>query len=147
MTAEANLAQSLSANAAAAGDLPPWLDLLAAALVLVGALFLLVGAIGLFRLPDGYTRLHAPTKATTLGVGGVLLASMAVGAWRGELWLHALLVTLFLFITAPVSANLIALALMHRQQPSIAGPAPDDPDAVQAPEPTAAETPLPGERA
>jgi multicomponent K+:H+ antiporter subunit G len=87
--------------------------------------FLLVGALGLLRLPDVYTRLHAPTKATTLGVGGVLLASMAVGAWRGELWVHALLITLFLFITAPVSANLIALAALHRQRPSLAGPDPD----------------------
>ena len=45
---------------------------LAAALILVGAFFLLVGAVGLYRLPDFYMRLHAPTKASTLGVGGVL---------------------------------------------------------------------------
>ena len=51
---------------------------------------------------------------------------MLVGAWRGEPWLYALLITLFLFVTAPISANLMAKAAIHLRSPSKAGPAPLD---------------------
>jgi multicomponent K+:H+ antiporter subunit G len=70
-------------------------------------------------------RLHAPTKATTLGVGGVLLASLAATWAQGGWGLHELLITLFLFITAPVSANLMAKAALHLRVDSRA-PVPDD---------------------
>ena len=86
---------------------------LAAVLLLVGAFFLLVGAIGLVRLPDFFMRLHAPTKASTLGVGSFLLASMLVSMARGSVGFAELLITLFLFVTAPVSANLMAQAALH----------------------------------
>lgn len=83
--------------------------------LLVGAFFALTGAIGLVRLPDFFARLHGPTKATTLGVGGVLIASMTYFISRGEYGLHELAITLFLFITAPVSANLLGKAALHRR--------------------------------
>ena len=86
---------------------------LAAALLLAGAFFLLVGAIGLARLPDFFMRLHAPTKASTLGVGGILLASMLVSVARENFGFAELLITLFVFVTAPVSANLMAQAALH----------------------------------
>jgi len=105
-------------------DLPLWLQGVAAALLLVGALFTLVGAIGLLRFPDFFMRLHAPTKAATLGVGGMLLAGMVLAWSQGETGLQALLITLFLFVTAPVSANLLAKAAIHLNLPSRAGPAP-----------------------
>ena len=91
-------------------DLPLAVQWGVAALLVVGGVFALVGAIGLLRFPDFFMRLHAPTKATTLGVGGVLLASLALGLARGAWGVEELLITLFLFLTAPVSANLMAQA-------------------------------------
>ena len=101
---------------------PIWIELLAAFLLVVSGAFALVGGIGLLRFPDFFMRLHAPTKATTLGVGGVLLASMLLGWARGEPAVHELLITLFLFVTAPVSANLMAMAALHLQVASSARP-------------------------
>lgn len=86
--------------------------------LLVGASFALIGSIGLIRLPDFYMRLHGPAKATTLGVGGVLIGSMVFFSTRGDgISLHELLVTLFLFITAPVSAHIVAKAALHIKLP------------------------------
>ncbi len=91
----------------------PVIEWTAAILIVIAAFFLLVGTIGLARLPDFYMRLHAPTKASTLGVGGVLIASMLVAAAQGRAGVAELLITLFVFITAPVSANLMAQAALH----------------------------------
>ena len=98
-----------------------------AAMLVTGGVFTLVGALGMLRFPDFYMRLHAPTKATTLGVGGVLLASMAWSAAHGRFGWHELLITLFLFITAPVSANLMAKAALHLRAPSGAPVPPSQP--------------------
>lgn len=86
--------------------------------LLVGGFFALVGAIGLVRLPDFLMRLHAPTKATTLGVGGVLVASMLYFIGSGRFTVHELMITLFLFVTAPVSALMLAKAALHQRLPS-----------------------------
>ena len=103
-----------------------WAAVIAAMLV-VGGVFALVGAIGMLRFPDFYMRLHAPTKATTLGVGGLLLASLAANWADGNHGLHELLITLFLFITAPVSANLMAKAALHLRVGSKAPVPPEQP--------------------
>ncbi|WP_425503399.1 Na+/H+ antiporter subunit G [Rhizobium oryzihabitans] len=85
------------------------LETVASILIVVGAFFLLVGSFGLAKLPDTMRRLHAPTKATTLGIGSLLIASMVYFAGTaGVLSFHELLITLFLFLTAPVSAHMIA---------------------------------------
>jgi multicomponent K+:H+ antiporter subunit G len=97
-----------------------WTEWIAAGVIVIAAFFLLVGAIGLARLPDFYMRLHAPTKASTLGVGGVLVASMLVAAGQGRPGIAELLITLFVFVTAPVSANLMAQAALHLRLPSTA---------------------------
>ena len=90
-------------------------DILIAALLVVAGAFGLVGSVGLMKLPDPLTRLHAPTKATTLGVGGVLIASMLYfWAYEGRLSWHELMITLFLFLTAPITANFIAKVHLHR---------------------------------
>jgi len=98
--------------------MPFWIELLVSLFLVLGSLFALVGAIGLYRLPDFYTRLHAPTKATTLGVGGMVIASLIFFGNRAEgISLHELLITLFLFITAPVSAHVLAKAAMQKRLP------------------------------
>lgn len=93
------------------------LDLLIAALIVLGGAFALIGSWGLARLPSLMARLHGPTKATTLGVGGCLIASMLYFPTHGmEFSVHELLVTLFLFITAPISANMVAKAYLHERK-------------------------------
>jgi multicomponent K+:H+ antiporter subunit G len=86
--------------------------------LVAGGFFALAGAIGLARLPDFFMRLHAPTKATTLGVGGALIASMLYFIGSGRPVVHELLITLFLFLTAPVSALMLAQAALHLRLPS-----------------------------
>lgn len=88
------------------------LELVTSVLLLIGAFFIFVGSLGLLRLPDFFMRLHAPTKASTLGVGGVLLASMAY-ALKDGLLIHELIITMFVFVTAPVSAHLLAQAALR----------------------------------
>jgi len=91
-------------------------EILISALIVIGAIFALIGSYGMLRLPDLMSRLHAPTKATTLGVGGALVASMVYFlALEGTLSVHELLITLFLFLTAPITASFIAKAHMHIQ--------------------------------
>ena len=96
----------------------PMIEWLAAALIVISAFFILVGALGLARLPDFFIRLHAPTKASTLGLGGVLIVSILLGLVNGRAGIAELLITLFVFITAPVSANLMAQAGLHLKLPS-----------------------------
>lgn len=107
--------------------LHPVLQAAIAALLVLGGLFLLVGAIGLVRFQDFFMRLHAPTKASTLGLGGLLLASLLWHAGQGEWVLRELLITLFIFVTAPVSAQMMAMAALHLQLASKA-PVPQDLD-------------------
>lgn len=108
-------------------DLPLWADALVALLAVAGGGFALLGSIGLLRLPDSMTRLHGPTKATTLGVGGVLLAGIVADSLlAGRPVLHGLLVTAALFVTAPLSAHLLGRALVRRGE---ATPPDEDPPA------------------
>jgi len=94
----------------------PFVEFLVALLILLGAVFALLGSVGLARLPDFFTRLHGPTKATTLGVGAMAMASAVYfTATRPGLSLHEIAVLVFLFITAPVSAHLLAKAALHRR--------------------------------
>ena len=90
------------------------LELLVSLFLIAGGIFALVGSIGLARLPDLFMRLHGPTKATTLGVGGILVAStLHFSSLEAGLSLHEVLVAMFLLITAPVSAHLIARTMIH----------------------------------
>ena len=103
-----------------------------ALLALVGSLFFLTAAIGLLRLPDFYTRAHAPTKAATLGL--LLCASGSVvlyGTRADPLWLEKILLMLFVVLTVPVSTQLlvrgavsrnVAQAPATRGRPAVASP-------------------------
>lgn len=106
----------------------PMIEWLVAGLIVVSAFFLLVGAIGLSRLPDFFMRLHAPTKASTLGLGGILIVSIILGIVNGRAGIAELLITLFIFMTAPVSANMLAQAGLHL---GLASKAPVPQDAVK----------------
>ncbi len=82
--------------------------------LVIGAAFTLVGAIGLMKFNDSMTRLHAPTKVGTVGIGALLLASMIHSYTFRDGSLHELLIMAFLFATAPISANFIAKVNIHR---------------------------------
>lgn len=93
------------------------LEILISAFLVISGIFGIVGSFGLIKLDNPMSRLHAPTKSTTLGVGGVLIASI-LHSWlsEGRLSLHELLITLFLFVTAPITANFIAKVHIHRHE-------------------------------
>ncbi len=92
-----------------------YVELLIVIALVVSGLFGFVGSFGLIKLKNSVQRLHAPTKATTLGVGGVLIASMIhFVARNGYVSVHELLISLFLFLTAPITAKFIAKAYMAR---------------------------------
>lgn len=96
--------------------------------IVVGAAFALIGSWGLVRLPTLMERLHGPTKATTLGLGGMLVASVIFFQVEKGVWsAPELLISLFLFTTAPIAANMIAKVHLHRlriKEPSeLEGPA------------------------
>lgn len=84
-------------------------DRVSAVLVVVGALFMLLAGVGVLRLPDVFMRLQAATKAATLGVGCMLLA-VAIHFQDLAVATRAMLVTGFVFLTAPVGAHMIARA-------------------------------------
>lgn len=97
----------------------PIVEFLLAFLVLAGAVFTFIGSLGLVRFRNFYMRLHGPTKATTLGVGCLLVASSLFFSVTGDApSFHEILVTLFLVITAPISAHLMAKAALHLGLPT-----------------------------
>jgi len=114
-------------------ELPFWADLLVSALIVLGTASSLIGSWGLARLSTFLTRVHAPTKTVTLGIGCVLLASALAFARQGELSGHELLITVFLFMTVPVSAQLVIKAALHLDPGS--RPAPPNPAAPPCPGP------------
>lgn len=90
------------------------LDLFLSAILIGGGIFALVGSYGLLRLPRPMQRLHAPTKATTIGVGAALLVSAFDQLPQGAISWQELLITIFLLLTAPISALFLAKTLILR---------------------------------
>ena len=89
-------------------------EILVSACLIIGGAFTLVGGYGLVKLNSPMSRLHAPTKAGTLGVGAILAASMIFAFAQGSPSMHELLIMAFLFVTAPVSAFFIAKVAIHK---------------------------------
>lgn len=87
-----------------------WNDLLTSFVLLLGLFFIFAGTLGLVRFPDVYTRLHAPSKATTLGLIGILIASLIHQFDTGSWGIKQILTAIFLFMTAPVGAHMMARA-------------------------------------
>ncbi|MCG6643898.1 Na+/H+ antiporter subunit G [Acinetobacter baumannii] len=108
------------------------MEIIVSIFLVFGGFFMLVGSIGMVRLPDLFMRLHAPTKSSTLGLGSFLIASMIFFAFQGRFGFAELLITLLAFITAPVSANLIAQAALHLRLRSLSG---EVPEAIERPLP------------
>lgn len=96
-------------------ELPAWAALPAAILLVVGGLLTLLGSIGLLRMREFYQRMHPPTMGTTLGAGCVLLASMLVSsALLGRPVIHEILISVFLVLSAPITAMLLMRAAVAR---------------------------------
>lgn len=92
-----------------------WVEVVAATATLLGAFLFLASAIGLYRLPDFYSRIHAPTKAATLGVALLGLASVVRSLPSGDLvWIEDLLIVVFLLLTVPVSSQVLLRAAATR---------------------------------
>ncbi len=89
-------------------------EIVMSALLVIGGIFGLVGSYGLIRLKDQMQRLHAPTKASTVGLGSVLIASMLHGLLiGGSFSVQELLVTIFILVTAPITANYLSKVHLH----------------------------------
>ena len=86
---------------------------IASLLLFVGSIFCLVAAVGMLRLPDTLIRMHAATKAGTLGAGCILAAEAVVADELGTT-LKAVAVIVFLLLTMPVAAHLISRAAYYR---------------------------------
>jgi multicomponent K+:H+ antiporter subunit G len=96
-------------------DLPAWAAVPAALLLIAAGLLAAIGSVGLWRLPDYFMRMHPPAMGSTLGVGSVLTASMLVStAVASRPVVHELLITVFIVMTAPVTAMLLARAAVYR---------------------------------
>ena len=89
-------------------------------LLLIGGSFVLVGSIGLVKMPDFFMRLHGPTKATTLGMASLLTAAMIFfSTTEVGLSVKEILISLFLLLTAPISAYMMIKSAIHHKLDSI----------------------------
>lgn len=92
-----------------------WAALPVVALLILGGSIILIGALGLMRLPSFYQRIHGPAITITLGAGCVLIASIVYfSVLQSRLVVHELIITVFLFMTAPVVAMMIMRAAVYR---------------------------------
>jgi len=95
--------------------LPAWAALPAALLLILGGLCTVIGSLGLARLGTFFQRMHGPSMGNTLGTGCVLAASILVSsALANRPVVHEILITVFIVITAPMTAMLLMRAAVHR---------------------------------
>ena len=110
-----------------------WAEIAISALLLLSGGLVLLAAMGLWRLPDFFSRMHAPALASTLAAWSVTLAFIVYFSVReGSLALHAWLIIIVLAITAPVSAMVLArVGLFRQRRAGVARPAPLSPPPSQ----------------
>lgn len=98
-------------------ELPLWVEILTAALLLISSLFTLTGALGLLRLKDFFQRMHPTALASTIGAWCVALASILYfSALKQGPVLHAWLIPILLAITVPVTTLLLARTSLFRKR-------------------------------
>jgi len=96
-------------------DLPAWAALPVALLLVLGASIVLIGALGLLRLPTFYQRIHGPAITVTLGAGCLLLASMLYfTVTQSRPVIHEVIISVFVLMTAPVVSMTIMRAAVYR---------------------------------
>jgi multicomponent K+:H+ antiporter subunit G len=97
--------------------LPLWAEVLTAVFAVLGAAFAAIGSFGLVRLPTFFHRIHAPTLGATAGVWCITLATIIYFSVQGfNLFLHAVLITLFVALTAPVTTIFLMRATLFRER-------------------------------
>lgn len=100
---------------AAIETIPEWLAILVTIFLLCGGVIVFIGGLGLLRLPNFYQRIHAPAITITLGAGSILIASMLYfSGVESRPVIHELLITVFVFLTAPITSMLIMRAAVYR---------------------------------
>jgi len=100
-----------------AADVPLWAAILVAIFVVFGAALTLLGTIGLIRMGSFYERVHTPTLGTTLGAGGVLIASMILFSVLQSRWVvHEIMIAVFVTVTTPVTLMLLGRAALYRDR-------------------------------
>jgi len=96
-------------------NIPAWAAVAVSLLLVVGGSIILIGALGLMRLPNFYQRIHGPAITITLGAGGLLLASMLYfTVLQSRLVMHEVIIAVFLLMTAPVVSMLLMRAAIYR---------------------------------
>ncbi|MDA9003945.1 Na+/H+ antiporter subunit G [bacterium] len=96
------------------------LEIIVSLTLIIGGLFALIGSIGMLKLPDFLSRLHAPAKITTLGIGSLLMSSMIFSFSDHQDWnVSALVILIFIFMTTPISAHLLSKSAIHLNLPVV----------------------------
>lgn len=96
---------------------PLWADVLSSLLVICGGLAALIGSFGVLKLKSFFQRVHAPTLGATLGSWCFVLATAAqMSVLSGQLFAHALLVAVFIALTAPITTIFLMRAAVFRER-------------------------------
>jgi multicomponent K+:H+ antiporter subunit G len=97
--------------------LPLWAEILTAGFAVLGAAFAAIGSFGLVRLPTFFRRIHPPTLGATLGVWSITLATVIFfSVQSASLFLHAVLIALFVALSAPVTTIFLMRAALFRER-------------------------------
>ena len=102
------------------------IEILAGACLLVGAAFLVIGAIGLVRLPDFFTRIHATGLIDTMGIGLTFAGLVLLAGWTLPA-VKLVLILCFMLLTGPTATHALAKAALHGRLDPLPGRPPEPP--------------------